>query len=210
MAADGQSLVSAGVGWSLGGSRYVVRDQRIATPGNGRLRAKILGPTLTAAFYRRDVLLAVDGFDPAIGVEMADIAMALTLESLGRLHVAEPLSQLICPIGETLPPVSEFRRSRDAERIFWQHRHRRSTSVAIGFHGISATYSVLSAKTPLFALAGRVRALCEFGTAKPHQERLALAANRLSELETLRAKARKTRAPAKIEPLPASKRRRAA
>jgi hypothetical protein len=156
------------------------------------------------------VLLALDGFDTAIGVEMADVAMALAIESLGRLHVAEPSSQLICPLAEPSFPVSEFRRSRDAERIFWRHCGRRSTSVAIPFHGISATCAVLSAKAPLFALAGRVRALCEVGAAKPHQERLALAATRLAELETLRAKARKVRTPAKIEPLPASKRRRAA
>jgi hypothetical protein len=210
VAADGQALLSAGVGWSLGGARYVIRDPRITAPGNGRLRAKILGPTLAAAFYRRDVLLAMDGFDKLIGVELADIATALAIESLGRLHVAEPMSQLICALGEIAPVASEFRRSCDAERIFWRHIGRRSNLLAMGFHGLSAAYGILTAKAPLFALAGRLRALVEFGAVERHREQLALAATRLAELETLRAKSRKPRPPAKIEPLPAAKRRRAA
>jgi hypothetical protein len=210
VAADGQSLLSAGVGWSLGGARYVIRDERVTAPGNGRLRANILGPSLAAAFYRRDVLLAMDGFDTSIGVELADIAVALAIESLGRLHVAEPTSQLICPLGESRPAGSEFRRSCDTERIFWRHNGRRSKFLAMGLHGLSAAYGVLTAKAPLFALAGRLRALVEFGAVEQHRERLALAATRLAELETLRAKSRKPRPPAKIEPLPAAKRRRAA
>jgi hypothetical protein len=210
VAADGQSLLSAGVGWSLGGARYVIREPRITAPGNGRLRAKILGPTLAAAFYRRDVLLAMDGFDTSIGVELADIAVALAVESLGRLHVAEPTSQLICCLGESAPAATEFGRSCDAERIFWRYNGRRTKWLAIGFHGLSAAYGVLTAKAPLFALAGRLRALVEFGAVQHHGERLALAATRLAELETLRTKSRKPRSPAKIEPLPTSKRRRAA
>jgi hypothetical protein len=210
VSADGQTLLSAGVGWSFGGARYVIRDPRITEPGNGRLRAKILGPTLAAAFYRRDVLLAMDGFDTFIGVELADIAMALAIESLGRLHVSEPASQLLCPLGELAPAVSEFRRSCDAERTFWRHNGRRSVLVSIGAHGLSATYGMLTAKAPLFALAGRLRALVEVGGVQRHRERLALAATRLAELETLRAKSRKLRPTAKIEPLPATKRRRAA
>jgi hypothetical protein len=210
MAADRESLISAGVGWSLGGARYVVRDQRVMAPGNARLRAKILGPTLAAAFYRRDVLLALDGFDAAIGIEMADVAMALAIESLGRLHVAEPTSQLIRAAGDHSQPASEFRRSRDAERIFWRHRGRASAIMATAFHSITAITGVLTAKAPLFAVAGRARAVFEFGAFKQHQDRLALAQSRLAELETLRIKARKPRTPAKIEPLPATKRRRAA
>src|SRR4029078_2745647 len=174
------------------------------------LRAKILGPTLSAAFYRRDVLLAMDGLDTSIDFEMADVAVALTLESLGRLHVAEPSSQLICPIAESIAPASEYRRNRDAERIFWRHLGRRNSSLATAFHGFAITYGVLTSKAPLLALAGRGRAFCDFGATQRHQERLELAASRLAELETLRSKARKTRTPAKIEPLPASKRRRAA
>jgi hypothetical protein len=210
LSADGQTLLSAGVGWSLGGARHVRRDPRITEPGNGRLRAKILGPTLAAAFYRRDVLLAMDGFDTLVGIELADIAMALAIESLGRLHVAEPASQLICPLGEIAPAASEYRRSCDAERVFWRHTGRQSALLAIGIHGLSVACGVLTSKAPLLALAGRLRALVEFGAVQRHDERLALAANRLAELETLRAKSRKPRPPAKIEPLPAEKRRRAA
>src|SRR5206468_2200743 len=80
-----QHIIAGGVRWSLGGARKVVNDDRLFRPGAGRLRASILGPALSAAFYRREVLAALDGFDPAIGDRLADVNLALALRSLGRL-----------------------------------------------------------------------------------------------------------------------------
>jgi len=75
---------------------------------------------------------------------------------------------------------------------------------------MATTTDVVMAKAPLLAVAGHARALVEFESLKQHHERLTLAQSRLAELETLRAKARKPRIPAKIEPLPSTKRRREA
>jgi hypothetical protein len=55
MEADRTTLAAAGVKWTVGGSRRVVADQRVLQGGSGRLRAGILGPTLAAGFYRREV-----------------------------------------------------------------------------------------------------------------------------------------------------------
>src|SRR5581483_8187031 len=82
LATDQETVLTAGIRWSLGGVRHIVTDQRVISRGSGRLRAKILGPTLTAAFYRRDVLVALGGFEAGLGDDLADVAMALAIQSL--------------------------------------------------------------------------------------------------------------------------------
>jgi hypothetical protein len=199
LAVDRETVLSAGVRWSLGGARSIVSDQRVTSPGNGRLRAKILGPTLAAAFYRRDVLQALEGFNPAIGIDLADVSVALAFESLGKLHVSEPASQLIRPTGHHAPQAGEFGRSRDAERLFWRHRSRYSAPLATALHPVTCALDTIRAKAPLFSILGRIKALTEFGSVQNHQQRLAEASTRLAELETLRSKSRKTRPAAKID-----------
>ena len=71
LAADRQHVHAAGVRWSLGGARQVVADDRVLLAGAGRLRSKILGPTLAAGFYRRDVLAALGGFEAGLGDSLA-------------------------------------------------------------------------------------------------------------------------------------------
>lgn len=199
LAVDRHTVLSAGVGWSAGGSRFVISDQRVTSPGNGRLRAKILGPTLAAAFYRRDVLQALDGFDAAIGIDLADVSVALALESLGQLHVSEPNSQLIRPTGHEAAYSGEFARSRDAERLFWRHRSRHNTALATALHPFTCTLDLLRAKAPLFALLGRLRAIAEFGTVHGHIHRMSEASIRLAEVEAARTKSRKPRSAATID-----------
>lgn len=199
LAVDRETVLSAGIRWSLGGARSVVSDQRVTSPGSGRLRAKILGPTLAAAFYRRDVLQALDGFDPAIGIDLADVGIALDLETLGKLHVSEPASQLIRPTGHHTPHAGEFGRSRDAERLFWRHRSRYSAALATALHPVICAIDTIRAKAPLFSILGRMKALTEFGSVHGYHERLTEASIRLAELETLRSKSRKPRPAAKIE-----------
>ncbi len=190
--ADGQALVSAGINWSLGGARSVISDQRVTAPGNGRLRAKILGPALAAAFYRRDVLVALDGFDPSIGIDLADVNIALAMESLGKLHVSEPTSQLIQPVAASSSP-SVFSGARDSERVFWRNRSRRSASLASALHPFSALFDIATSKAPLLAFFGRLSALVEIGAVSRYRTQLDTATERLTELESLRAKSRKSR-----------------
>jgi len=197
--ADRQSLVAAGVYWSLGGVRCVVSDRRVIERGSGRLRSRIQGPTLAAAFYRRDVIAALGGFDAQLGNQLADVSMALDIQALGRLHVCEPASRLV-DIGQRQNSLSSgFAAGRAAERLFWRHAHQRGISASLAMHGCSVAAGAILERPSQFlgSLAGRGLAWLEIGAAARQEQRLAAANERLKELAELRATVRKVSAPAK-------------
>jgi hypothetical protein len=187
MSPDGQSVVAAGIRWSLGGTRRVISDHRILLPGSGRLRARIQGPTLAAAFYRRDVLLALGGFDSGVGDELADVAAALAIEAVGRLHIGEPSSRLIQTRPAAAPRISSFGSGRAAERLFWRAASRRGTVLSLLAHGITVAGEWLN----VTAWLGRLSAWCEFGAVEKYSQQLLAAEDRLAEVASLRASIRK-------------------
>jgi hypothetical protein len=197
--ADRRSLVAAGVYWSLGGRRRVVSDSRVIERGSGRLRSKIQGPTLAAAFYRRDVVAALGGFDTQLGDHLADVSMSLDIQALGRLHVCEPASRLIeVSQSQCRLPVG-FAAGRASEQLFWRHAHHRGISASLAMHGCSMAAGSIFERPSQFlsSLAGRGLACLEIGAASRHEQRLAAASERLKELAELRATVRKVAAPAK-------------
>jgi hypothetical protein len=152
--------------------------------GAGRLRAKILGPTLAAGFYRRDVLVALGGFELGIGEQLADVAVALAIGELGRLHVCEPTSRLVLGENHTGSKSHGFAAGRAAERLFWRYVHKRGLALSLGFHAASVLAGSLSQAphiSALTSLLGRAAALCELGAAQRHEQRLAAAAEKLEE-----------------------------
>jgi hypothetical protein len=197
--ADRQSLVAAGIYWSLGGTRRVVSDGRVIERGSGRLRSRIQGPTLAAAFYRRDVIAALGGFDAQMGDHLADVSMALDIQALGRLHVCEPASRLVEVGQRPNSAKTDFAAGRASERLFWRHAHQRGISAALAMHGCSVAASAIVKRPSQFlgSLAGRGLAWLEIGAAARHEQRLAAANERLKELAELRATVRKVAAPAK-------------
>jgi hypothetical protein len=213
LAEDGQRVRSAGVRWTLGGARQVVADQRVLLPGAGRLRAKILGPLLTAGFYRRDVLLALGGFEQGLSEDAADVAAALAIDELGRLQVCEPASQLL--VGEMPAAAGRgFTASRGAERLFWRYARERGLPLSLGFHAASVLADVLIQAprlSAITALLGRAAALCEWSATQRHQQRMSNAA---AQLESLAAQRAVIRLPAASEkaatPEPAVRRKKAA
>jgi hypothetical protein len=207
LAADSQSIISAGLRFTRGGQRKIVTDRRLLAPGAGRLRASVLGPTLAAGFYRREVLAALDGFDKSLADCVADADTALAIRALGGLHVCEPASRLIQQ-SDSLAAVSVtgFAAGRSAERIFWRHAGERGLALSLGLHGLTMAASLLQSGATLATLAGRAVACAEFGAAARHQERLAAARQRLEEVAELRAT---IKLPARSAS-PAADRRRAA
>jgi hypothetical protein len=200
-----QSLVAAGIYWSLGGSRRVVSDGRVIERGSGRLRSRIQGPTLTAAFYRRDVIAALGGFDAQMGDQLADVSMALDIQALGRLHVCEPASRLVEVSHRQDSLAAGFTAGRASERLFWRHAHQRGISASLAMHGCSVAAGAIFDRPSRFltSLAGRSLAWLEIGAATRHEQRIAAASERLKELAELRASVRKVA-------VPANERRRAA
>ena len=207
--ADGQAIVSAGLRFTRGGSRKVVTDRRLLSPGAGRLRAGVLGPTLAAGFYRRDVLAALDGLDESLGDGLADVGIALSIRALGLLHVCEPAARLLQqadPMANVT--ASGFAGGRAAERLFWRHAAERGLPLSLALHGLTAAAGLLGTSEPkgLMAILGRAVACAEFGSIARHQQHLAAAQQRLDEVAALRATIKLPAAQAQ----PLSQRRRAA
>jgi len=190
---DRQTLIAAGVRWSLGGARRLVKDRRVISPGSGRLRATIHGPTLGAAFYRRDVLAALGGFDAACGAGHADIAIALAIQSLAGLHVCEPQSQLVQTSEQAVVRDNGFQTGRAAERLFWRYAAKRGLLTSLAIHPWTIAADLVARPNSLSAVAsllGRAVATLELGAVQLHQDQVAAAEQRLAELDRLRTPVR--------------------
>jgi hypothetical protein len=184
--ASGAKLVAAGVRWSLGGTRKVVANQRLLLPGTARLRASILGPTLAAGFYRRSVLEALAGFDAALGDRHADVDLALKLRDLDLRTVCESASRVIQT--ESYTPLNDrsFQSGRAAERLFWLNAGSRGLFPSLLMHPLAVAGDIasrLKTSGAIGALTGRLVAALEIGTLRRHEERLALALQRLAEAD---------------------------
>jgi hypothetical protein len=179
--ASGTKLLAAGVRLSAGGSRCVLRDRRLLLPGSGHLRAAIRGPTLTAGFYRREVLEILGGFDAAATDRLADVALALDLEALELRTQLEPASRIARVIDPLFTaPDNAFARGRAAERLFWQNAGNVGLPLALAAHALTATASTLADLPNPAGLVGRTLALCEVGSVRRREARLAAAADRLA------------------------------
>src|SRR5207247_466574 len=157
----------------LGGARHVVTDRRIISRGSGRLRAKILGPLLTAAFYRRDVLVALGGLETTLDDELADVAIALAIQSLGRLHVSEPASQLLCSGGCVPAPLAGFDAARSAERLFCRSAAAHGWTLALTLHALTVAgdgFRHAPQLSMLQSLAGRAAAWLEVGALHAYEK----------------------------------------
>jgi len=187
---DGSTIVSAGVRLTAGGRRAIARDRRLISAGAGRLRAAVQGPTLAAGFYRRDTLSAVDGFDESLGDTMADIDAALTMRTLGHLHVCEPASRLLQATDDLdSGAASGLAAGRAAERIFWRHCVDQGLALPLALHALVVAGSLIAAGLRFGAFAellGRLAACAEVGAAGRYRQRLLAARQRLDELATLR------------------------
>lgn len=194
LADDRQRWVAAGIRWTRGGRRQIVADPRIAQAGHGRLRASLLGPTLLAGFYRREVLCALDGFDPRVGDCLADVEMALALRDLEMRAVCEPACQLIQVEPPVDIPSTPFRLGWGEEHLFWRSVPRPLEPTSLAWHLLTAAGAVLhgalrgAVRHAAQELAGRLTATCNLAQVSQHRQRLARAAQRLDDVATLRSR----------------------
>jgi hypothetical protein len=148
---------------------------------------------LTAAFYRREVLAAVGGFEAELGDELADIGMALAIQSLERLHVTEPASQLI-ETADSAISKSASAGGRAAERLFCRHVASRGLVPSLLLHPMTMIGDLFGARSimsGLASVAGRALAWLELGAVSRYEQRIADARERLAELAELRISVRK-------------------
>lgn len=189
MCADGTRLVAAGIRWTLGGSRRVCADQRLLVRGSARLQARVMGPTMSAGFFRRDVLQALGGFDAALNEQFADVDLAMAIQSLEMRSVCETASRVV-QVAASSDRSGRFARSRSAERLFWRYAASRGMTGSLLLHPLAVASDMATVKPRIAALTdllGRTTALLELGAVRRHEERLALARQRLADSAQERA-----------------------
>lgn len=106
------------------GVRYGLGGRRVCVVAGGRDpegQSLVLGPTLRAAFYRREAVRSVGGVDPAVGEELADVDLALSLQEAGYRAVVVLASGTRYRPGASLPGRDEFREALREERLFRKH-----------------------------------------------------------------------------------------
>jgi hypothetical protein len=114
VAEDGGMVVARGVRYGTGGRRKV----RLKGPSRWRASAGyVVGPTLAAGFYRRQAVLDVGGFCPAVGEELADVDLACSLRAIGLRAVHEENSVVTSRAAAAAHGLS-WRHGRQAERLF--------------------------------------------------------------------------------------------
>jgi hypothetical protein len=210
---DRKKLLAAGVRWTVGGSRQVVADQRVLHGGSARLRAGILGPTLAAGFFRREVMEALGGFDSRLDDRYADVDLALAIAALDLRAVCEPGSRVVQTTVRDDQRRASFARGRNAERIFWRNAPARGMLPSLVMHPFALIDDILATRSALgagLAALGRTLSVLEFGAVKRHEERLAAAREVLAAVEERATIPLSRAAPVDKAAVPAPSRRRAA
>jgi hypothetical protein len=176
-----ERILAAGLEYDAGGARLLNRrgfDRKQA----GSLDTHVLGPVLTAAFYRREVIWdLLGGFDAGVGGEFADVDATLRMrharyrsELAAQSHITGRL--------ESDPAQGSFKRSQRAARLFWRNvpvvgiwsAMRRRPGVSI-----RQTLTWNPAAT-IARFAGSLAAAFEIGALRRHYRHLAVLRQRAS------------------------------
>lgn len=177
-AADSRTVVSAGIHYHRGGKQ---RPRR-ATLARSRICESharpevVLGPSLSAGFYRRDALLAAIGCVGVVGKHaLADADVALSLSELGFLAVLEPRS-LVFARPAPAQAGDSIGAGRAAEAVFWRHANGQGFAVSLAAHAVLVVGEICAALVrPAIAkrLLGRLVGLCELPRHLSHGGHLA-------------------------------------
>lgn len=170
---DRNRVATTGVTYHPGGTRRLCgvgrRLSRIQ-----RATQDVIAPTLSAGFYRRDLLVAWGGFDESVGQSLADVDLGMVLKQFDlRCEVA--LDSLVVGAVEQRE-TQGFEAGRQAERLFWRHAGSRPTPWQRVRHSFTSTGACLRQLPSLRALthyAGRLVGWTERQHYRQHQQRLA-------------------------------------
>ena len=132
--------IACGVGYRIGGRRWLLRKPR----------AGLLGPTCLAGFYRRGAVLTCGGFAPRLG-EAADVDLALRLEYAGYRSLHEPASVVK---AQRPPRARGFLHGLRAERLFLRNAPLEGWFESLALHPLAIARDLLGQSLhPLSALA---------------------------------------------------------
>ena len=181
-------IESLGVGYTLGGNRLLVGQNR-PLPQRHKLALQARGPALSAGFFAREVLDALGGFAAEVGDWLADLDVGLSLAELGFRTVAEPSCKLTAS-GDfaDVPAAGALTRGRQIERLFLRHAAAHGGIKALIAHPLAIaadTWCELPRLGAVLKLLGRLVASWEFGTIQAYKQRMAEAAEYLAHEPTL-------------------------
>ncbi len=116
----GAQITLAGVTAAQHGSRIECRGTLNDGPPNlGKHQPA--GPSLAAAFYRASIVGSLGGFDAAVGDELADLELALSMRRLGFETVLAPDSRLFLHDQAWQTKIGGFQAGKFAERLYRRH-----------------------------------------------------------------------------------------
>jgi hypothetical protein len=177
-AAEHRTVVSAGIHYHRSGKQRVRR----ATMARSRICESharpevVLGPALSAGFYRREALLAACACCGFVGRQaIADADVALSLAELGYLAVLEPRSIVFAPTP-AINPRETISAGRAAEAVFWRHAAAQGMATSLVAHAALVGGEICAAiARPALAkrLIGRLIGLCELPRHLGHAGRVA-------------------------------------
>ncbi len=171
---DPESIVAAGVRYTIGGRRVKHGAGRSLARAKRVFRRRIDGPVLQAAFYRKSALEVLGGFDELCGDAWADVDMGLSLRFLGLRCILEPESVVSASAATTSSPVG-YRAGRGAERTFWRHISNNGWLASLAFHPFVVLGSLLGSWNKMAGytqLLGRTITACGFLGHASHAQHL--------------------------------------
>ncbi len=111
-------VLALGIAYGAGGARRTIAGRTRAAFGAAEQRG--VRRLWLRGFFRTSALAAIGGWTSAIGVELADVELAWSLERSGYRTVSEPAAQ-VCASRSALGGESSFAAGLHAERMFWRH-----------------------------------------------------------------------------------------
>jgi cellulose synthase/poly-beta-1,6-N-acetylglucosamine synthase-like glycosyltransferase len=188
---DGGRMALAGVGYQIAGKRQTcaaaATNESPQPPA-----ANVVGPSLIAAFYRREAVTRCGGFSASVGEELTDVDFALSLQDAGYRCVFESGSR-VSTVQPYRTGISQFRAGRFEELLFWRHAAEIGLLRSLALHGLLLTVegaSVLLHPTRLAKLLGRAFAWMELA-GKRRQYKSVAGTNRPPATSNNRARPRR-------------------
>lgn len=177
---DHERIFAAGVEYRPGGARYLACQDHGAAPLPPEAPGKITGACHFAGFFRKSALDFVGGLSGQLGLQQADVDLALVLERAGFTAALETRS-CVYATAQVEPRQSALSQALYDERLFWRNLPPAGRIKSLAAHGGLVAIELLRSfgrPRMLAQMAGRAWACCQLGGYLRHHQALAQLARR--------------------------------
>jgi len=131
-------------------------------PRSRSSRSLLAGPLAVAGFYRAAAI--GPGFNPNLGLQLAEVDLALRLEHEGFRIAVEPDSRIGVEPSLLESPLPSFRQGREAESLYWRYRQSLARQASLASHMATVIAEAMGSfprwRSPA-QLAGRLVGACQ-------------------------------------------------